>query len=38
MTHTPIAVNDDVVKGCYMGLGCEERVYDEQCYEQWCDA
>jgi hypothetical protein len=29
MTHTPIAVNDDVVKGCYMGLGCEERVCDE---------
>ena len=29
MTHNPIAVSDDVVKGCYMEFGCEERVYDE---------
>eukprot|EP00979_Chaetoceros_neogracilis_P018590 scaffold10863_cov195-Chaetoceros_neogracile.AAC.1 len=28
MTCAPIAVNTDVVKGCYTGLGCEERVYD----------
>jgi hypothetical protein len=29
MTCTSIAVNADVVKGCLMGLGCEERVYDQ---------
>ena len=29
MICTSIAVNADVAKGCLMGLGCEERVYDQ---------